>query len=329
MDNHIHIFLATDDNYAPWCGITIQSVKETTTHPVDFYIASHNISIANQERLKSLQDSNININIITINEMDFKQYPVTDRLPLSSYVRLEIADLLPNCAKILYLDCDIIVQSDLWDLWRIDLKNFLIAAVPDANSEYVKKMLSLDTDFYINAGVMLIDLNTFRKKNIKNLFANTLMKNIDKIQYADQDIINLSLAGKILKLPSTWNSNKNRNKKDKIIHFIWDKPWNFSAPDNKSSIEKDRNFYKYWKIVKQSPWAYLWEKYKRQYYFYILNSKCRKIKQFIFEKIKSNKTKKYKIFGLTIIKKTYKNNQCIFRFLGIPIFSNTKKRDNL
>jgi len=300
----IHILLSADNKYAPWCGLTIRSIFKTTTHPVEIHIGSHQISPENKKKLLALSSKKVQISIFEINEDDFKDCPVTERLPLGAYIRLFASKMLPDISKILYLDCDILVRHDLWELWCTDLSGYPMAAIPDINYLEMLPHFGFKDGFCINSGVLLMNLDFIRSHKILDLFLKTIQTKKHLITCADQCVINMALHNKILELPKKYNSHKYRDKNDVIVHFIWDKPWSEVNHFNKYQIQ-------YLKLLIETPWKELWPKYKKLIF----------ITKFLFfyQRIKTQKTKKYKIFGITLIKKRMKKDKIWVYFLNIPV----------
>lgn len=300
----IHILLSADDKYAPWCGITIYSIIKTTKTPIEVHIGSHKISQVNKNKLLGLSSKLVKVSIFEVDEADFKDCPVTERFPLGAYIRLYVDKLLPNISKILYLDCDILVCSDLKEVWDINIDNYPIAAIPDINYSEMLVNFGFKDGFCINSGVLLMNLDYIRKYNIYEQFLHTMKTKKHLITCADQCVINLTLHNKILELPKKYNSHKYRDKNDVIVHFIWDKPWSEVNHFNKYQIQ-------YLKLLIETPWKELWPKYKKLIF----------ITKFLFfyQRVKTQKTKKYKIFGITLIKKRMKKDKIWVYFLNIPV----------
>lgn len=311
----INILMSADNKYAPWLGVTLYSVIKTTHTPVEVHIASHSISEENKQKLLGLETDLVKINIFEIDNSLFKDCPVNERLPLASYVRLFASQLFPKHSKMLWLDCDILVQSDLNELWQTKLDGYAIAAVKDFNSDAVNKYFGFSDGFCINSGVLLMNLDFMRLKGIQDIFIKTMLTKKDLIRFGDQCVINMALHNEILELPQKYNSARKRHKNDVIIHFIWDKPWDFSKVDNYHNVYKDRFFRRYWNMVRKSPWMCLWKKYKKEYYSYNLKIVLEKIQRVIYSVEKSSKNTKYKLFLITIIKK----DKMFIRLLGVPI----------
>lgn len=195
-------------------------------------------------------------------------------LDQTTYFRLFIPYILSwEYDKAIYLDCDTIIQTDLYDLFSIDIHDALLAAAPDITglAEYYapesRKKAYRDLAFsnipphhYFNAGLLLINLNAMRQ----SISFTRLIETIERTcweQY-DQDILNHLCADNVLLLSPDWNViadfGANRylpddirkqaalaEKSPKIIHYGGGsrKPW------------KKRNipyFDVFWSIAKQT-----------------------------------------------------------------------------
>lgn len=93
---------------------------------------------------------------------------------------------LPRLNKVIHLDVDTIICDSLEPLWKTDVTNKWIAAVPEYTA--VHSQLHLYGDIYYNAGVMLINLQQMRKDDISDTMAKFLIE--VKQPFADQDAWN-------------------------------------------------------------------------------------------------------------------------------------------
>ena len=110
--------------------------------------------------------------------------------------------------KVLYIDGDIICLDSLKELWETPLENFSAAAVPDmrCNDIRVLNRLSFNrADDYFNAGVMLINLDWWRKNDIQNKSIKFISENRDICKFHDQDALNVVLHGTIQTLSIRFN----------------------------------------------------------------------------------------------------------------------------
>lgn len=117
---------------------------------------------------------------------------MSKRWPLSAFTRLYAGELLDKTVdRVLYLDCDTVVTGSIDQLSCMNLKDFTFYGVKDCVGKLYKQNIGLDgNDAYINAGVLLINVNKLRKLDVKGLI-DAYMKKYEKlINYADQDILN-------------------------------------------------------------------------------------------------------------------------------------------
>ncbi len=99
--------------------------------------------------------------------------------------------------QMLYLDCDIVVRGSLKGLVGYDMGGNAICAVKDCVSKGYKKKIGINAeDSYVNAGVLLMDLDKIRDLDIRQMMSDFLKEHANDISYADQDILNGMFKGK-------------------------------------------------------------------------------------------------------------------------------------
>ncbi len=119
-----------------------------------------------------------------------------------------MADILSDdISKILYLDTDIIVCDDLKDLWTSQLNDAYVGGCLDVfEGSGSKTAVGLNSDDpYINAGVLLINLDKWREDNLSGKFVGFLNRHNGKIHHHDQGIINGVCKGHLHLLPPQYN----------------------------------------------------------------------------------------------------------------------------
>jgi len=163
-------------------------------------------------------------------------------LHIVTFFRLKIATLLSNLDKVIYLDADIVANSDLRKLWQISIGAFCMGACKESSYKHNSERLGLATDSpYINAGVLVLNLKKMREKNIESLFWDCLEKKSNILELVDQDVINLCLIEDregIMQIQKNWNTQVRTDtpipieyipivENPYIIHYVNpDKPWN-------------------------------------------------------------------------------------------------------
>jgi lipopolysaccharide biosynthesis glycosyltransferase len=88
-----------------------------------------------------------------------------------TYARFLTPQIFPaTVSRVLYLDCDILVLDDLGKFCTTDLERHLLGAIHDGLDVQIKRnAVQLNVPRvrdYFNAGVLLIDLDQWREKQI-------------------------------------------------------------------------------------------------------------------------------------------------------------------
>ena len=114
----------------------------------------------------------------------------------------------------------LLVGDCLKDLYNVELENNLIAGVSDMSSIGILKETKLpfnEETKYINAGLMVLDLGEV-KSQTQSFFYEiyvTESKYRDRLNFVDQDIINIVLNGKVKLLSSHFNCKLGTNEKNR------------------------------------------------------------------------------------------------------------------
>jgi lipopolysaccharide biosynthesis glycosyltransferase len=124
----------------------------------------------------------------------------------AAYYRIASFDLIPE-KRVIYLDVDTIVMTNLKELFNFNLQNSPIGAVQD----YVLGLFSKKD--YFNSGVLLVDLEKWRKEQYSKKVIHYIKANNGKLVYPDQDALNQILKDNWLQLPLKYN-------RQKIIHEL-------------------------------------------------------------------------------------------------------------
>lgn len=283
MDNKIIIVCSGNKNYITPMKVMLKSVVINTVTPINVFIL---IFDWKEEDKKSFQYTFINDQVhFTFIEVEqyecLKNFKTNQDITIESYFRLFIPKLLPSTINhIIYLDGDIIVEGDIQELWNIPMKDKSIMAVPEmfSGAHFVSSPYALRTykdlkipkwNRYFNAGVLKINIDKWRNKDITSKIVNYLIEYKDKILWHDQDGLNAVLWDDWEELPYEWNvmtalfyeEDYNRIEIDKetatymmkfpkLIHYTnsEDKPWK----DTCTHPLKERfNYYKGFLLAKK------------------------------------------------------------------------------
>ena len=226
MESNLNIIYSSDDNYCIYMGVSILSVLENNKNfnSINVYIIDNNINDVNKSKLKELVEL-YQRNILFIDFEKYKKYLNLNmqwQISISSYARLFVASMLPeNVDKVLYFDCDTLIDDSLNELWNQDINDFYVAGVCDTVPSNTKQAIGLkNTDFYINAGMLLINLKKWRKDNLEKELLNFIDKHNGNVIHHDQGVINGVIKNKkILPLKYNLMTSYLMMSRDDIINF--------------------------------------------------------------------------------------------------------------
>ncbi|MBD5449605.1 MAG: glycosyltransferase family 8 protein [Lachnospiraceae bacterium] len=208
----ISIVLASDYHYLVFAFITMFSVLKNRkrSYYIDFYIMlPENTKILNYH--KNWEFDNYEIHYIEIPEQFFSRHTLSiGHITKPTYYRLLIPNILPNENKCLYLDVDILVCNDLWELYNFDIsQEHLIAGLGvdiHYSAEKNKKLanyLQIDSaEKYFNAGVLVMNLDKMRAEKMVETFLECSEKGW---VCQDQDVLNICCYGKTKIFPMKYN----------------------------------------------------------------------------------------------------------------------------
>lgn len=263
VDNKINICISCDDNYAKHAGVVAASIL-VNSNPDDelcFYILDGGIKDETKELFMKLKEiKNCEFNFVSVDEnlfTDYKQVKSHAYITIASYYRLKLPTLLPNVDRVIYFDCDFVVNSSLKELFNVDMKDYALAGVRDINKKMLKKKPN-----YVNAGMLVMDLANMRKQNLEQKFLEWTKNNAEKIKTGDQEIINSVVDGNIKIVDDCWNvqssnftNRSSYTNNPKAIHFVAKKkPWHFGSFSYHRPL--------YFKYLQLTPWKLNETEYK-------------------------------------------------------------------
>ena len=269
MTSAINIFFAINNDYCQHLCVAIGSIIENNKkHKIQFNVMCNNLPICEKNIVKEYVES-FEDKTIVFHEVDdtlFDNFVLNIKhISIATYYRYLIPFIDKESERALYLDADIVVKGDLDELWNTNIDDYYAAGVEDAyilDVGYKNKLGFDDNDLYINAGVILLNLNKMRNENVVcKLFDNT-EKYKDIIEYQDQDIINITFKGMIKKVDNVYNytfrdvvsNGVEKLSRAVVVHFTGDKkPWNYFYSTGNLA---ENYYYKYIKTTPYNKWYY-------------------------------------------------------------------------
>lgn len=272
MTDTINIFFAANKKFAPHLQTAIASILENAADNDNIRIFILNNDFCDNEKNEIIYLNKIKefyVEFININNNQFASFKSPEYInSATTFYRYLIPNIKPDIDKALYLDCDIIVEKSLKELFNIDLSDNYIAGVEDpaiiVSTVKLKNRFGIK-DRYVNAGVLLFNCKKMRDDNFTERCFELNKKLSSKTYFgADQDVINILtynnkkiidikynvvsyIYEKQLHTEYTDNEIENALKNPVIIHYSdYKKPWKFYGfPEKK----RDYEYHKYSKMT--------------------------------------------------------------------------------
>ena len=209
-----HIVYASDDGFAEILGVSLVSLFENSgdMKEIRVYILDSGISKHNRERIEEVctryqRSLPVWLKARNIAE-ELGMRVAADRGSLSQFARLFVASDLPgDLERVLYLDCDIIFCQSVSLLWNLDMHGKTIAALNDAFSRQYRANIKLEPeDVMFNSGVMLIDLNRWKRQKVEERLLKFIAMKRGRIQQGDQGALNAVLSHDVYCFNPRFNS---------------------------------------------------------------------------------------------------------------------------
>ena len=258
INQKIHIAYGLDNKYTYPTLVSMISILENASNDTfyTFYllVEKHLFKEENKIKLKHLEEKydRCKVIIFELTNENLSNARV-NRYPMAAYYRLLLADLIPDVNRVIYLDGDTIVFTDLAEMNNLEMNNNIILGFVD-NSFKNAEQFGIKTYKYVTSGVLLINLKKMRKENISKKFFKFIDDNKKNLEQEDQTVINIVLHGRIDLLPPKFGMWNFVNRDDVIKHNNYgDKKLNIKAYNEKE-------FLKAWKIpsilhfVRAKPW---------------------------------------------------------------------------
>lgn len=347
----ICICLSADDNYAKYLGVTIVSIK-ANRKPQDNYdicVLDGGISAFNKRRIGQLAEDGFSIRFVDISgfldNIDMEIFSLNAYFTLATYFRFFIPQIFATYKKVLYLDCDLVVNTDVSELFHIDLENYALGAVFDIEMNrliatdkerkgkicrYLSQRLKMQQiETYFQAGVLLFDIAKLKAMDFTNKCLDKL-KEIGDPMYVDQCVLNSLFDGNYKELDMRWN-------------VMWQLPYYVKDLDRQLPVIAYKTYFEarekpyivhYAGAIK--PWknpeiemADIWWKYARLTPFYeeiLKSSNQTENKQ--FAEYPSQKVVVRLFNFIPLFKKKSSVNKVKYYFLGLP-FWKTRIKGNI
>jgi lipopolysaccharide biosynthesis glycosyltransferase len=211
----LDVVYCVDDAFVLGAIVSAVSVARVLSSPVRFHVIDGGLTASGELRLR---EALARLGDVTV-------YPVPGRLELvganrwyssASLGRLHLSQIIPHSVdRIVYLDADTLVLSDLAELSAVDLGPGGLGAVVDpwaptrrlglSDGRLERAEVGAAAPGYFNAGVLVVDMVAWRAANISERAIDMYREHAAGLRSLDQDVLNILFAGRWTALSRRWN----------------------------------------------------------------------------------------------------------------------------
>lgn len=187
-------------------------VGDDTFMVIHIYIMDNHISDINKNKLiEVVKEYRRDISFVPMPDMKelTGQEIDTRRWNISTFGRLYMASALPKTVhKVLNIDCDTIIVDTIEPLWNTDMTGKVFGGMLECiNDRYRRNVGKNDGDYYLNGGIVFLNLDEVRVGNYERKFTDYITKYGSSLAYLDQDVLNgVVEQEKKVKLPMRYNA---------------------------------------------------------------------------------------------------------------------------
>ena len=265
--NSIPLVLAFTPNYFIPAAVCLHSILKHSSEKDLFHVyvlLSEELPEDMKQELGKMDEKRMTFSFINL-EGQLSDIYIDPKYTIAASYRLLLPELLPQCDKVIYIDCDVVVRNNLAELYRsTDLGDNYLAAVFEATLdfqvEYLKK-IGCEPGKYFNSGFLMMNLALLRSDKMSGKFIEAAKE--EGLQFPDQDVLNKLCENRVLGLPPYYNSIRTfylpqykeaflkyytesdwrAIQEHGTIHYTGTKPWNTFAVQ----------FDVWWRYYKQLP----------------------------------------------------------------------------
>ncbi|GAA0409850.1 glycosyltransferase family 8 protein [Paenibacillus motobuensis] len=231
-------FTDKDGSYAEHAAVVLTSVFHNTGSHINVHIL-HDESLAEENRLRIKQlvtHYNHTVNFYSVVLPSDLAEVVEGTQSVNTWTqgsmyRLLLPSLL-DVSKVIYLDCDVLVNLDIQELWNIHLNGYYLAAARDLGAAALTDIflpLGLNPDTYFNSGVIIFDLDNIRQNSEWYVKMLDFLRQYPSTTLPDQDVLNHIYGHNYLQLGGEFNTfsvtSPDLDFHHKIVHFAGETKW--------------------------------------------------------------------------------------------------------
>jgi lipopolysaccharide biosynthesis glycosyltransferase len=193
----------------------------------------------------------VDTRVVRLSETHLERLPRNGTLPPEAAAPLLLPEVLPqDLEKVIFLDADMLVLDDIAPLWTSALGGRALAAVVDPAIPFCRSPRGVknwrergipDSTPYFNAGVLLVDLESWRRRNLTGRAIEYIRAVGHRVDYLHQEALNATAWDDWMPVAARWNvpgtagrwfdpTDDDAVSSPAIVHFAGRmKPWRIES----------------------------------------------------------------------------------------------------
>lgn len=215
----IPIVFAANNGFVPVFAACLQSLIEhlNPEYNYDVILIQSDVNEDNKNKLLEMVRTHKNLSLRFFDAtrlLSNHELKANAHISVETYYRFLIQEAMPDYDKVLYLDCDLVINGDISELYETDVSEYMVAATHDPdflgqiNGANKNTMRYVRTDFrmknpydYFQAGVLLFNEAKMREKHSVDEWLELAST---PYMYNDQDVLNLECEGAVKFVDMKW-----------------------------------------------------------------------------------------------------------------------------
>ncbi|MBO4904692.1 MAG: glycosyltransferase family 8 protein [Lachnospiraceae bacterium] len=254
----INVLYQFDDNYAPYAGVSILSLlehnkgEELTVYCAAMDVSAHNTERINEQIVRYGQkviwiDTSYAVEMIE--SLNVGKWNGSYATWIKMFVIHRLED---DIDRLLYLDCDTIVEGNLSGINSIDLGACPLACAYDSVSQNIAGKIG--TEAYYNAGVILFNVRKWKEEGFFEKMFEHLKANVNSYPDNEQRLINDYFRSRIMLLPVNYNMQCTHLAYSDGSYFAVYKKKPYYSPKEIEEARKNPVVYHFFRFLGDYPW---------------------------------------------------------------------------
>lgn len=288
QEEGIVISMQMSEWFTPWAAVTIRSILDhvSPAYRYELLCMTWDMREETADALATMISGLGHVSLRVVNVKDevhsyvlrAKKQKDFDRFSQTGVIRLVLPQLLSAYDKVLNIDCDLLVRSDLWELGKMELGDACMMGTTDSiacyqnacsqgglngqfSDDHLFRELSLTSvDDYLNAGVFLLNLKQIRLNFTTEEIMSFATKTGKFFTCYEQDTFNGLFRDQKKKFPGAWNWECEPFIREGIVYSCPSQtPWvlEYLSAEKSPKVIHFAGNVKPWTHTRM-PWAYEW-----------------------------------------------------------------------